>query len=85
MFTLTVALIKIGVKGKALKFIDNGKFIKTVPQTKLALANHSFSHHFIGYCNTEKGDKTKCRCSFCRSEKKTVLVRAIKLSSCSSG
>lgn len=54
MFTLTVALIKIGVKGKALKFIDNGKFIKTVPQTKLALANHSFSHHFIGYCNHRK-------------------------------
>ena len=27
MFILTVALIKIGVKGKVLKFIDDGKLI----------------------------------------------------------
>ena len=43
MFILTVTLIKIGVKGKALKFIDDGKFIKTVPLIKLALANAFFS------------------------------------------
>lgn len=43
MFILTVALIKIGVKGKALKFIDDGKLIKTVPLIKLALANELFS------------------------------------------